>query len=55
MTEEKLKPCPFCGEDAVIADVILGCPDCLVTFSFLPNNKEQTKEAINKCNYRHAG
>jgi len=55
MTEEQLKPCPFCGEDAVIAEILLGCPECLVTFSFLPNNKEQLKMAINKWNTRHGG
>mgnify|MGYP003131075885 CR=1 FL=1 len=55
MTEEQLKPCPFCGEEAVIADIMLGCPECLVTFSFGISNTEQLKAAINKWNARHGG
>jgi|TARA_Y100000310_G_scaffold252412_1_gene259117 hypothetical protein len=55
MTEEQLKPCPFCGEEAVIADILLGCPECLVTFSFPIDNIEELNIAINKWNNRYVG
>ena len=47
-----MKPCPFCGSKALVAEFLLGCAECLVTFSFKPNDKDEYKIALDKWNTR---
>jgi hypothetical protein len=59
MTNEKLKPCPFCGSDAVMSTTLFGqwtvcctnygcrCWDCG------PNGYEAKDEAVYAWNRRH--
>jgi len=56
MSDEKLKPCPFCGGEAAVKsrtayDYVIMCRDCYVNDE--SNNWSQTKEeAIDAWNRR---
>jgi|DEB0MinimDraft_10_1074344.scaffolds.fasta_scaffold207350_2 Lar family restriction alleviation protein len=48
-----LKPCPFCGTEAVISTFVVGCPECATSFTYVPDDKEDKNKAINQWNTRN--
>ncbi len=55
LSMSKLKPCPFCGGQAGIAEWVVGCVDCQVLFIFTPGDKKEMKDNIDKWNKRNGG
>ncbi|WP_027859235.1 Lar family restriction alleviation protein [Marinobacterium jannaschii] len=56
MSNQKLKPCPFCGGEAELIEAqypYVECTECGISIDFLRNREFDHKAAVDKWNARH--